>query len=152
MSNQRQARASLVELSVGQLAARSGVAVSAIHFYERQGLLTSSRTSGNQRRYKRDALRRLAFIRVAQRVGVPLVQVRQALALLPDRRTPTPADWQEVAEHWRTELDGRIKGLQQLRESFSDCIGCGCLSLQRCHLLNPHDEAGAVGPGALRLK
>lgn len=138
-------------LTVGQLAQRSGVAVSALHFYEAKGLITSTRTTGNQRRYGRDTLRRIAFIRFAQRVGVPLAEIRQALASLPERRTPTRADWARLSANWRSQLDDRIIALQRLRDDLSDCIGCGCLSLDRCVLSNPDDVLGATGPGPRRL-
>jgi MerR family redox-sensitive transcriptional activator SoxR len=139
------------ELTVGELAARSGVTVSALHFYERQGLIGSRRTSGNQRRYRRDTLRRVALIRVAQRVGIPLAHIRAALAELPDGRTPTRADWQHLSQGWQAELDQRIHHLQQLRDQFTDCIGCGCLSIDRCALANPRDALGKHGPGPRRL-
>lgn len=139
------------ELTVGQLAARSGVAVSALHFYERRGLISSRRTSGNQRRYKRDALRRVAMIRIAQRVGIPLADVAAVLALLPDGRTPTRRDWQRISERWKSELDQRIRHLQQLRDDFTDCVGCGCLSIDRCRLANPYDHLGEHGAGPRRL-
>lgn len=139
------------ELTVGELSARSGVSVSALHFYEREGLISSRRTPGNQRRYRRDALRRVAFIRVAQRVGIPLADVRAALTELPDGRTPTRADWERLSHAWRAELDERIARLQQLRDDFTDCIGCGCLSIDRCALANPNDELGRDGPGPRRL-
>jgi MerR family transcriptional regulator, redox-sensitive transcriptional activator SoxR len=139
------------ELSVGQLAARSGVAVSALHFYEREGLISSRRTSGNQRRYRRDTLRRVALIRVAQRVGIPLATIGAALAELPDRRTPTRQDWARLSRRWRQELDERIRHLQQLRDDFTECIGCGCLSIDRCGLANPHDQLGRHGAGPRRL-
>lgn len=139
------------ELSVGQLSARSGVAVSALHFYEKQGLITSRRTSGNQRRYQRDTLRRVALIRIAQRVGIPLADVRAALAELPDGRTPTRRDWERLSATWRAELDHRIHDLRQLRDSFSDCVGCGCLSIDRCALANPRDLLASHGPGPRRL-
>lgn len=139
------------ELTVGQLAARSGVAVSALHFYERQGLISSRRTAGNQRRYKRDALRRVALIRIAQRVGIPLADVAAVLALLPDGRTPTRHDWQRISQSWRDELDQRIRHLQQLRDDFTDCVGCGCLSIDRCRLANPYDQLANHGPGPRRL-
>ncbi|MGC0252247.1 redox-sensitive transcriptional activator SoxR [Pseudactinotalea sp. Z1748] len=139
------------ELSIGELAARSGVAASALHFYERKGLITSTRTAGNQRRYRRDTLRRVALIRIAQRVGIPLAQVREALAELPAGRTPTRADWQRLSGRWRAELDERIHQLQQLRDDFTECIGCGCLSLDRCGLANPEDAYGRRGPGPRRL-
>ena len=141
----------IAELTVGEVARRSGVAVSALHFYEREGLIASRRTSGNQRRFRRDVLRRIAFIRIAQRVGVPLAQVREALDQLPDARTPTRADWERLSESWRAELDERIRRLQQLRDDFSGCIGCGCLSIDRCQMVNPGDHLGAGGPGPRRL-
>lgn len=137
-------------LSVGELAERSGVAVSALHFYEKKGLIRSVRNAGNQRRYARDALRRLAVIRVAQRVGVPLASVRLAFASLPDERTPTRAEWAKMSAVWRNELDARIRDLQQLRDQLVDCIGCGCLSLRRCRLSNPGDALGALGDGPQR--
>ena len=136
------------ELSVGEVAARSGVAVSALHFYERKGLIRSLRTAGNQRRYQRDVLRRLAVIRVAQRVGVPLESVGRAFASLPDNKTPTRAQWAQMSAVWRHELDTRIAQLQLLRDQLTDCIGCGCLSLHRCKLINPDDQLAAEGPGA----
>jgi MerR family redox-sensitive transcriptional activator SoxR len=139
------------ELTVGQLAARSGVAVSALHFYERQGLITSTRTSGNQRRYKRDTLRRVALIRIAQRVGIPLSGVADVLALLPNGRTPNRDDWSKISQSWRAEIDQRIRHLQQLREDFTECIGCGCLSIDRCLLANRYDVLGKEGPGPRRL-
>ena len=139
------------ELTVGQLAARSGVRVSALHFYERQGLITSRRTSGNQRRYRRDTLRRVALIRIAQRVGIPLADIRAALAELPDGRTPNRRDWERLSRHWRTELDQRIHRLQQLRDEFTGCIGCGCLSIDNCALANPRDVLGGEGAGPRRL-
>ncbi|MEU9628942.1 redox-sensitive transcriptional activator SoxR [Streptomyces luteogriseus] len=130
------------ELTVGQLAARSGAAVSALHFYESKGLITSRRTSGNQRRYSRDTLRRVAFIRAAQRVGIPLATIREALAQLPEERTPTREDWAHLSEAWRTELEERISQLNRLRDHLADCIGCGCLSLDSCVLSNPDDAFG----------
>jgi MerR family redox-sensitive transcriptional activator SoxR len=139
------------ELTVGELSARSGVSVSALHFYERQNLITSRRTSGNQRRYRRDTLRRVALIRIAQRVGIPLADVADALAELPDGRTPTRRDWQRLSQRWRSELDERILRLQQLRDEFTECVGCGCLSIQRCLLANPYDELSRQGPGPRRL-
>ena len=139
------------ELTVGQLAARAGVAVSALHFYEARGLIRARRTAGNQRRYARDTLRRIAFIRVAQRVGIPLATIQSALASLPSERTPTAADWAHLSAAWRAELDDRITRLTQLRDDFSDCIGCGCLSLERCRLANPQDAYGKRGSGPQRL-
>ncbi|MEU8683643.1 redox-sensitive transcriptional activator SoxR [Streptomyces sp. NPDC048611] len=140
------------ELSVGQLSARSGAAVSALHFYESKGLISSTRTAGNQRRYSRDALRRVAFVRAAQRVGIPLAVIRDALAELPDERTPTRTDWARLSEVWRSELDERISQLVELRDRLTDCIGCGCLSLEKCALSNPYDNLGEQGPGARRLR
>lgn len=139
------------QLTVGMLSERSGAAVSALHFYEAKGLITSTRTSGNQRRYTRDALRRIAFIRAAQRVGMPLATIREALDGLPDGRTPTPEDWARLSASWRAELDARIAQLTQLRDNLDDCIGCGCLSLRRCALSNPGDRLGEQGAGARRL-
>jgi MerR family redox-sensitive transcriptional activator SoxR len=132
----------LYELSVGQLSARSGAAVSALHFYESKGLISSRRTSGNQRRYSRDALRRVAFVRAAQRVGIPLATIRDALAALPEERTPNRDDWARLSAAWRQELDERIKQLHRLRDHLTDCIGCGCLSLENCVLSNPDDISG----------
>jgi MerR family transcriptional regulator, redox-sensitive transcriptional activator SoxR len=139
------------ELLPGELAARAGVAVSALHFYERQGLITSSRTSGNQRRYTRDTLRRVAFIKMSQRLGIPLARVRDALATLPADRVPTSRDWARLSAEWRPDLDDRIVHLQRLRDNLADCIGCGCLSLRACALFNPNDALGADGPGAVLL-
>jgi MerR family redox-sensitive transcriptional activator SoxR len=130
------------ELTVGQLSARSGAAVSALHFYEAKGLIASRRTSGNQRRYARDTLRRVAFIRAAQRVGIPLATIGEALAKLPEGRTPTREDWALLSEAWRSELDQRIQQLGRLRDHLTDCIGCGCLSLSTCVLSNPDDAFG----------
>ncbi|MFJ6318571.1 redox-sensitive transcriptional activator SoxR [Streptomyces californicus] len=139
---------SLHELSVGQLSARSGAAVSALHFYESKGLISSTRTSGNQRRYSRDALRRVAFVRAAQRVGIPLATIRDALAELPEERTPNRADWARLSEIWRGELDERITQLHRLRDHLTDCIGCGCLSLETCVLSNPDDVNGEKMTGS----
>ena len=136
------------ELTPGQLSERSGVAVSALHFYEREGLITSRRTGGNQRRYGRDTLRRVAFIRISQRVGIPLAEIRAALGTLPDSRTPNRKDWARLSANWRTELDDRIVQLQRLRDDLTGCIGCGCLSLGSCTLVNSHDRLADYGPGA----
>ncbi|MEU5809834.1 MULTISPECIES: redox-sensitive transcriptional activator SoxR [unclassified Streptomyces] len=130
------------ELTVGQLSARSGAAVSALHFYETKGLISSRRTAGNQRRYSRDALRRVAFVRAAQRVGIPLAAIRDALAELPEERTPTKEDWARLSDLWRSELEQRITQLERLRDHLTDCIGCGCLSLKTCALSNPDDVFG----------
>ncbi|MER6574322.1 redox-sensitive transcriptional activator SoxR [Nonomuraea sp. NPDC001023] len=139
------------ELTVGQLAERSGVAVSALHFYETKGLIASRRTAGNQRRYHRDTLRRVAFIRLSQRLGIPLATIKDALSELPDGRTPTREDWARLSAAWRGELDDRIEQLQRLRDDLTDCIGCGCLSLDRCPVANPRDRLGEEGPGARRM-
>jgi MerR family transcriptional regulator, redox-sensitive transcriptional activator SoxR len=135
-------------LSVGQVARRSGVAVSALHFYERKGLITSGRNCGGQRRYAREVLRRVAVIKAAQRIGIPLAEVATALSTLPDRRTPTAADWRRLSDRWRNELDHRIHQLITLRDQLDECIGCGCLSLKGCPLRNPDDSAARGGPGA----
>lgn len=140
-----------LELAPGDLAHRAGVAVSALHFYEREGLITSRRTSGNQRRYTRETLRRVAFIRMSQRLGIPLARVREALATLPEDRTPTSKDWARLSAGWRQDLDDRIVHLQRLRDNLADCIGCGCLSLKSCTLSNPDDVLAENGPGAARL-
>jgi MerR family transcriptional regulator, redox-sensitive transcriptional activator SoxR len=134
-------------LSAGQVAARSGLAVSAIHFYEAQGLIRSWRSRGNQRRYGRDVLRRIAIVKVAQRLGLPLSMIRKAMDSLPGGRTPNAADWKRLSGEWRQELDRRIKLLQRLRGQLDDCIGCGCLSLRICQLRNPGDAAGSAGCG-----
>ncbi len=141
-----------VELSPGQLAERSGVAVSALHFYERQGLIRSRRTSGNQRRYPRETLRRVAFIRVSQRVGIPLAEIRAALDTLPEGRTPGREEWARLSALWRSDLDRRIEQLVRLRDDLTNCIGCGCLSLDRCVLANPYDALAEQGPGARLLE
>jgi len=138
------------ELSVGEVSRRSGVAVSALHFYERKGLIRSLRTAGNQRRFNREVLRRLAVIRVAQRVGMPLEAVAHAFAALPEKKTPTRAEWAKMSAVWRAELDQRIEQLLFLRDQLTDCIGCGCLSLKRCRLANPGDALGEQGDGAQR--
>lgn len=139
------------ELTPGQLSERSGVAVSALHFYEREGLISSRRTSGNQRRYRRDTLRRVAFVRISQRVGIPLADIREALATLPEGRTPTRKDWARLSAEWHSELESRIEQLVRLRDNLTDCIGCGCLSLNSCTIVNGHDKLGAEGPGARNL-
>lgn len=138
-------------LTIGDFAARSGVAPSALRFYEREGLIRSTRTSGNQRRYQRAELRRVGFIRIAQQVGVTLDEIRDALAALPENRTPTKADWSRLSARWHQRLDERIALMERLRDNLTGCIGCGCLSLQRCQLMNPHDRLAAAGPGPRRL-
>ena len=138
-------------LSVGEVAGRSGVAVSALHFYERKGLIRSHRTVGNQRRYDRDVLRRVAIIRVAQDVGVPLSEIAASLATLPDGRTPTRDDWAELSSGWAAALDARIATLQRMRDGLTDCIGCGCLSTGHCPIRNAADRLGREGTGARLL-
>lgn len=138
-------------LTIGDLAARSGVAPSALRYYERLGLIRSWRTSGNQRRFDRTELRRVAFIRIAQQVGVSLDEVKTALAALPESRTPTRADWARLSARWHSRLQERIDLLQRLRDQLTGCIGCGCLSMQTCRLYNPGDELATDGPGPRRL-
>jgi len=139
------------DLTPGDMSVRSGVAVSALHFYEREGLITSRRTGGNQRRYTRETLRRVAFIRMSQRLGIPLARIRDALATLPSDRIPTSKDWARLSAGWREDLDVRIVHLQRLRDNLTGCIGCGCLSLKICALANPGDVLAEQGPGAVRL-
>lgn len=139
------------ELTPSEMAARSGVAVSALHFYEREGLITSRRTGGNQRRYPRETLRRVAFIRMSQRLGIPLARIRAALETLPTDRVPTSKDWAKLSASWREDLDERILHLQRLRDNLAGCIGCGCLSLKTCALANPGDVLAGTGPGPARL-
>jgi len=138
-------------LTIGELAARSGVATSALRYYERLGLIRAGRSGGNQRRYERAELRRVAFIRIAAQIGVPLQDIKEALDALPDRRTPTQADWAKLSARWRQRLDEQIRLLERLRDRLSDCIGCGCLSLGRCALANPNDLLGQYGTGPRRL-
>jgi MerR family redox-sensitive transcriptional activator SoxR len=135
------------ELTVGEVAARSGVAVSTLHFYESKGLIKSRRNRGNQRRYPREVLRRVAVIKVAQRTGIPLASIRTALKALPAERTPTSEDWKKLSARWREELDNRIERLTRLRDQLGRCIGCGCLSLGVCPLRNPMDKLSQEGPG-----
>ena len=140
------------ELSIGEVAARSGVAPSALRFYEREGLIEATRTDGNQRRYERAVLRRIAFIQAGRAAGVTLADIHEALAGLPTSRTPSRRDWERLSNKWRDDLDARIETLQALRDRLTTCIGCGCLSIDRCDLLNPDDEAGARGAGAHFLR
>lgn len=135
-------------LTIGDVAHRSGFPPSALRFYEREGLLHTTRTSGGQRRYERSTLRRLAFIRAARTVGVGLDEVREALDRLPEGRTPTKGDWTQLSRAWRARLDEQIEALVALRDGLDSCIGCGCLSLRRCRLYNPEDRVAAGGPGA----
>lgn len=139
-------------LTIGQLAGRAGVATSAIRFYEAQGLLASTRTAGNQRRYEQATLRRIAFIRTAQRVGLSLEEIGAALATLPGGRVPTKADWTRLSRGWRPRLDEQIARIERLRDRLDGCIGCGCLSLKTCALSNPGDEMAASGPGPVLLE
>src|SRR3954469_17491528 len=141
----------MTELTIGDLSDRSGVATSAIRYYEERGLVTARRTTGNQRRYERSMLRRLAFIRTAQRVGLSLEEIEEALATLPSNRTPTKADWARLSRGWRPRLDARIAQLERLRDTLDSCIGCGCLSLKRCNLNNPRDVVAPRGPGPVLL-
>ena len=142
----------MTALTIGQLAERSGVATSAIRFYEDRGLISSERTTGNQRRYAQSTLRRVAFIKTAQRIGLTLEEIGQALATLPDRRTPTKADWHRLSRDWRPRLDEQIRRIELLRDRLDSCIGCGCLSLARCSLSNPDDVLSRQGPGAYYLE
>jgi MerR family redox-sensitive transcriptional activator SoxR len=137
-------------LPPGEVARRAGVNVSALHFYERQGLIESIRTAGNQRRYHRDVLRRVSFIRVSQRVGISLAEIADALASLPEGRTPTKSDWARLSQRWRQSLDVRIAYLERLRSSLDGCIGCGCLSLTSCGVYNLDDELAETGSGPVR--
>lgn len=138
-------------LTVSEVANRSGFAPSAIRYYDREGLITATRTSGGQRRFERNMLRRLAFIRAARNVGLSLDEIAAALATLPEGRHPTRADWTRLSKQWRTRLDDQIAGLMALRDNLDSCIGCGCLSLKRCAISNPSDGAAPAGPGAVYL-
>jgi MerR family redox-sensitive transcriptional activator SoxR len=138
-------------LPIGDVATRSGFATSALRYYEREGLIASERSAGGQRRYPRSVLRRLAFVRAAQNVGLSLEEVREALGTLPAGRTPTRADWARLSRTWQARLDEQIAALEKLRDGLTGCIGCGCLSLRSCALSNPGDVAGTEGPGARYL-
>jgi MerR family redox-sensitive transcriptional activator SoxR len=139
-------------LTIGELSARSGVAPSALRFYESQGLIDAERTTGNQRRYARATLRRVALIQAGSAAGIPLAQIRAALATLPSDRSPTRRDWDRLSRGWRADIDRRIGTLEALRDRLTTCIGCGCLSIDRCSLLNPDDEAARLGAGAHYLQ
>ena len=139
------------QLSVGQVAERSGVSISALHFYEREGLIFSSRNEGNQRRFNRDVLRRLAFIRASQRVGIPLGLIKEVLDELPLKRTPKEPDWAKVAKRWHEVLTEQINYMERVRDDLWTCIGCGCLSFDRCALVNPDDTMSQEGAGPRRL-
>lgn len=134
-------------MSIGEVAERANVAASTLRFYEREGLISAIRSDGGQRRYQREVLRRIAFIRAAQRVGLSLDDIQQALAALPEGRTPTATDWRRLSRSWRPLLDRRIAELERVRDKLDTCIGCGCLSLRVCHLFNPDDIAAGEGPG-----
>lgn len=134
-------------LTIGEVATRAGVTTSALRFYEREGLLSAARSAGKQRRYDREVLRRVAFIRVAQRVGLTLVEIKEAMASLPDGRTPTVADWTKLSRGWRRRLTQQIQLLELLRDDLTSCIGCGCLSFRACKLYNPGDAAARLGDG-----
>jgi len=139
------------ELTIGELSTRSGVAASALRFYEREGLIESRRTDGNQRRYPGVTLRRVALVQAGKTAGIPLERIRAALDTLPEGRSPTKRDWERLSRTWAAELDRRIETLTAIRGRLTTCIGCGCLSLKTCALLNPDDEAASLGPGARYL-
>lgn len=138
-------------LTVGQLSERSGVATSALRFYETKNLIASTRTNGNQRRYRTSMLRRIALIQVAQSVGFTLEEITRELANLPMDKTPTKRDWERVANKWKKDLDSKMKRIESLQENLTGCIGCGCLSMKKCHLLNPEDILHENGEGAQRI-
>lgn len=142
----------MAALTIGQVAHRTGVATSALRYWEELGLLTSVRTAGNQRRYDRSTIRRVSFIRAAQRVGLTLEEIAAALTTLPQARTPTAADWARLSRTWRRRLDDQIARIERLRDELDSCIGCGCLSLRSCALNNPSDALGQRGPGAVLLE
>ncbi len=139
-------------LTPGEVARRSGVAVSALHFYESKGLISSTRNNGNQRRYSRDVLRRVAIIKVAQRIGIPLASVSENLAHMPANKRISAGEWEALTLHWREELDKRIATLTHLRDDLNGCIGCGCLSMRDCPLRNPGDQLAESGQGAVLLE
>jgi len=134
-------------LSIGAIASRTGLAITAIRFYESEQLITPTRNAGGQRQYRRDEIRRLSFIKISQNLGFSLKEIREALNTLPDGRTPTKKDWERLSQHFAKEIDQRIAHLTQLRENLSSCIGCGCLSLKSCRLYNPDDHASELGTG-----
>ena len=134
-------------ITIGVLAQRAGIPASALRYYEDQGLIRGSRSAGNQRRYPKEVLRRVAFIRIAQSVGLSLEQIRAALATLPEQRTPTVADWARLSRQWQPLIQDRIDALTRMRDQLSACIGCGCLSLKTCRLYNPDDAAARLGTG-----
>ncbi len=136
----------------GKVAERSGVSIATLHFYEDKGLIRSWRNAGNQRRYKADVMRRIAVIKAAQKVGISLEEIREALATLPDERTPTQKDWERLSRQWRGVLDAKIAYLSKLRDYFTGCIGCGCLSMKNCPIYNADDKLAEEGPGAVILE
>ena len=138
-------------ISIGELADRTGVTTSSLRFYDAEGLIQSTRTTGGQRRYHREVLRRVSFIKIAQSIGLELDAIRAALATLPNSRTPTKADWERLSRSWRPMLDERIAVLQRTRDQLTECIGCGCLSLRSCALYNSDDKAASFGAGARYL-
>jgi MerR family transcriptional regulator, redox-sensitive transcriptional activator SoxR len=140
------------QLTIGQLAERSGVATSAIRFYESRGLIHSVRTTGNQRRYEQSVLRRVSFVKAAQRIGLTLDEIGEAMSTLPENRTPTKADWARLSRTWRERLDHQIRRIELLRDRLDSCIGCGCLSLKKCALSNPGDAMAGYGVGATYLE
>ena len=139
------------QIPIGQVAERSGIPISAIHFYEREGMISSTRSSGNHRQFSRDVLRRLAFIRASQRVGIPLMNIKEALNELPLKRTPKEADWEKVGKQWHKILSAQIEYMERVRDDLRTCIGCGCLSFQRCQLVNQNDAMASEGAGPRRL-
>jgi MerR family redox-sensitive transcriptional activator SoxR len=145
-------RATHPTLSIGEVAERTGVATSALRYWEELGLISSERTTGNQRRYERATIRRVSFIRAAQRVGLSLDEIAGALERLPRSRTPTATDWARLSRSWRGRLDEQIRSIERLRDQLDSCIGCGCLSLRTCALSNPDDALRARGPGAVLLE
>lgn len=140
------------EITVGEVARRSGIAISALHFYEQKGLISSRRNNGNQRIYARNVLRRIAVVKSAQTLGVPLSSIKEALDSLPENEIAAARDWQKLSEKWKADLDERIRKLVQLRDQLTHCIGCGCLSIKECRLRNPFDELGEKGSGAVLLE
>ncbi|MEI8023834.1 MAG: redox-sensitive transcriptional activator SoxR [Actinobacteria bacterium] len=139
------------QIPIGQVAERSGIPISAIHFYEREGMISSTRSSGNHRQFSRDVLRRLAFIRASQRVGIPLMNIKEALDELPLKRTPKESDWGKVGKQWHKILSAQIEYMERVRDDLRTCIGCGCLSFQRCQLVNQDDALASEGAGPRRL-
>ncbi|WJJ14350.1 redox-sensitive transcriptional activator SoxR (plasmid) [Prescottella equi] len=139
-------------MTIGEVARRAGVATSAVRFYEEQGLISSARTSGNQRRYPRHVLRRIGIIVAARRFGIPLSEVAEVFASLPEGRMPGKTDWRKISKRWHARLEARRREIQRLEEELIGCIGCGCLSLNSCRIINPDDQLSAEGPGPRRLQ